>query len=84
MNNPDLTKSIADMINGIQKDVMQPRDVTADQLFAACGVRANLAIAAALLDVADAIRTSTPGPAVERALSGLTGAVRDGVGRRPT
>jgi hypothetical protein len=53
-----LTKSVTDMINTVQADVMQVRNMPADQLIAGCGVRAQLAIAAALPDVADAIRSA--------------------------
>lgn len=69
-------------INQTRKDISQPRNLTADQMFAACAARAQLAVAAALLDVAAAIRSSDPGPAVERSMGRLTEALRDGVGRR--
>jgi hypothetical protein len=64
-------------INQVRKDIAQPRDLTADRLIAACAARAQLAVAAALLDVADAIRSSAPGPDVTRALGGIATAVKN-------
>ncbi|MCX4912841.1 hypothetical protein [Streptomyces sp. NBC_00687] len=63
-------------VNQTRKDIAQARDMTADQLFAACTARANLAIAAALLDVADAIRESDPSMVVSQSMDRLTAAVR--------
>lgn len=65
-------------INQCRADLSQPRDLTADQLFAACTARAQLAVAAALLDVADAIRTAgrDASGAINAAVPSLTGAVR--------
>lgn len=65
-------------INQTQKDIAQPRDLSADQLFAACTARAQLAVAAALLDIADAIRGDGTGSAVERAMDRMTEAMRNG------
>lgn len=71
-------------INGISSDVVKVSDPNDDQLVAVCTVRAHLAIAAALLDVADAIRHNGTGAAAERSVERLTEALRDGVGRRET
>lgn len=63
-------------INQTRKDIAQARDMTADQLFAACTARANLAIAAALLDVAQAIRESDPSMVVVQAMDRMTAAMQ--------
>lgn len=67
-------------INQTLKDVAQPRDLTPDQLFAACTARAQLAVAAALLDVASAIRESDPSMVVTQAMDRMTAAMQ---GRAP-
>lgn len=69
-------------INQTRKDIGQPRDLTADQMFAACAARAQLAIAAALLDVAAAIRESDPSLIVGQAMDRMTEAVREAAVRR--
>lgn len=71
-------------INQTRKDIAQPRNLTADQMFAACTARANLAIAAALLDVASAIRESDPSLVVTQAMDRMTDAVRHNAGGRET
>ncbi|MFJ4828433.1 hypothetical protein ACIP79_00605 [Streptomyces sp. NPDC088747] len=71
-----LATTAVNMINGVTADVMQPRDMSADQLIAACAVRARLAVATALLDVAAAIRSDGTGASVERSMGRLTAAVQ--------
>lgn len=77
------TKAVLDGINRTDDDIKQLRDLTADQLVAACQVRAQLSTAAALLDVAAAIRGSDTGAAAERAMGRLTEALKFRQGPRP-
>ncbi|MEV5813466.1 hypothetical protein [Streptomyces mutabilis] len=71
------------MINDVRDNLAQAPTVRGAETLAAFSVAgAQLAIAAALLDVADAICSCDPGPAVERAMDRMTVAVCDGAGRR--
>ncbi|SOE25647.1 hypothetical protein [Streptomyces sp. OK228] len=63
-------------INETRGDLNKPRGFTADQLVAAAGARAQLAIAAALLDVADAIRESGPESAAKQPMDLMAAALR--------
>ncbi len=76
----------AAVINDVKNNINQAPAVpaSADAFAAICNAQAGLAIAAALLEVADAIRSDGTGSAIERAMNRLTEAVRDGVGRRET
>lgn len=65
-------------INTTRADLNKPGQVTADQLIAAARARAQLAIAAALLDVASAIRESDPSLVVGQAMDRMTEAIREG------
>lgn len=69
-------------INQTRADLNQVRDLRTDQLIAAATARAQLAIAAALLDVADAIRESGGESAVKQPMDLMAAALRRGVGRK--
>ncbi|WP_030777271.1 hypothetical protein [Streptomyces sp. NRRL S-920] len=73
------------VINDAKNNISQLGTVRGEaSLITSVTAQAHLAIAAALLDMGEAIRGDGTGASVERAMGRLTEALREGTGRRET